>query len=150
MYEIGADEVVPEEYEISIEIFARLLERYLVPRDQIEKFIDEVRADGYKMLRSYSGEETDAEEICTSLPGVQMITLKVENESYIAGKTIAETQLRNKYGVTLLAIQRKEKVIPNPDASTILIANDLCIVLGSAEDTLKVRQLFKSDYILKP
>jgi CPA2 family monovalent cation:H+ antiporter-2 len=150
LYEIGADEVVPEEYETSIEVFARLMDRYMVPRDQIEKFIDEVRANGYKMLRSYSGDETDVGKISTSLPGVHMITLKIEIGSYLAGKTIAETQLRNKYGVTLLAIQRKEKVIPNPDASTILMANDLCIVLGSAEDTLKVRQLFKSDYILKP
>lgn len=150
LYEIGADEVVPEEYETSIEIFARLLDKYLVPRDQIEKFIDEVRADGYKMLRSYAGEETDAGKICTSLPGVQMITLKVESDSYLAGKTIDETQLRKKYGVTLLAIQRKEKVMPNPDAGTVLMVNDLCIVLGSAEDTSKARQLFKSDYVLKP
>lgn len=150
LYEIGADEVVPEEYETSIEVFARLMDKYMVPRDQIEKFIDEVRADGYKMLRSYSGDEADIGKISTSLPGVQMITLKVERDSYLAGKTIAETGLRKEYGVTLLAIQRKEKVIPNPDASTVLMENDLCIVLGSAEDTSKVRQLFKSNYFLKP
>jgi CPA2 family monovalent cation:H+ antiporter-2 len=150
LYEIGADEVVPEEYEISIEIFARLLDKYMVPRDQIDKFIEEVRADGYKMLRSYTTEVTDTEKICASLPGVQMITLNVEIDSYIAGKTIAETGLRNKYGITLLAIQRKEKVIPNPDASTVLMVNDLCIVLGSAEDTSKARRLFKSNYILEP
>jgi CPA2 family monovalent cation:H+ antiporter-2 len=76
--------------------------------------------------------------------------LKVESDSYIAGKTIAETDLRKEYGVTLLAIQRKENIMPNPDASTVLMVNDLCIVLGSAEDTSKARQLFKSNYFLKP
>ncbi|WP_321420422.1 cation:proton antiporter [uncultured Methanomethylovorans sp.] len=150
LYQLGADEVVTEEYETSIEVFARLMERYLVPRDQIEKFIDEVRADGYKMLRSYAGEEINAGKIQTCLPGMQMLSLKVERDSYLVGKAIAETGLRKEYGVTLLAIQRKENIISNPDSNAVLEVNDLCILLGSAEDTSKVRQLFKSNYLLKP
>lgn len=34
---LGADEIIPEEYETSVEIFVRLLEKYLVPREDIEK-----------------------------------------------------------------------------------------------------------------
>ncbi|MEW6754986.1 MAG: cation:proton antiporter [Candidatus Latescibacterota bacterium] len=51
LHGLGADEVIPEEFETSVSIFARVLARYLVPRDQIERLAAQVRADGYRMLR---------------------------------------------------------------------------------------------------
>lgn len=50
LHGLGADEVIPEEFETSVEIFARVLEKYLVPRDEIEKYIDEIRSEDYDML----------------------------------------------------------------------------------------------------
>jgi CPA2 family monovalent cation:H+ antiporter-2 len=47
---LGADEVIPEEFETSVEIFARVLEKYLVPKDEIDKYIDEIRAEDYDVL----------------------------------------------------------------------------------------------------
>lgn len=52
LYELGADEVIPEEFETSIEIFTRVLEEYLVPRNEIQRHVEQVRADGYKMFRN--------------------------------------------------------------------------------------------------
>ncbi len=51
---LGVDEIIPEEYETSVEIFVRLLEKYLVPREDIEKLVSDVRANGYRMLRKLS------------------------------------------------------------------------------------------------
>jgi CPA2 family monovalent cation:H+ antiporter-2 len=50
LHGLGADEVIPEEFETSVEIFARVLQKYLVPRDEIEKYIDEIRSGDYEML----------------------------------------------------------------------------------------------------
>lgn len=144
LYNLGADEVVPEEYETSIEIFTRLLERYMIPHDEIEKFIEKIRSDGYKMLRSFSGEITSADKIHSSLPGIQMITVKVENSCYMAEKTLAETELRTKYAVTLLAIQRNKELITNPSATSLIKTNDLCIIMGTPNDISKARALFNS------
>jgi len=52
LYKLGADEVIPEEFETSIEIFTRVLTKYLVPGDEVERLIATVRADGYEMFRS--------------------------------------------------------------------------------------------------
>ncbi len=54
LYRLGANEVIPEEYETSVEIFCRVLERYEVPRERIDSFINHIRADGYEMFRSIS------------------------------------------------------------------------------------------------
>ncbi len=51
---LGANEVIPEEFETSIEIFSRVLDRYSVARNIIERQISKIRRLGYEMLRSHS------------------------------------------------------------------------------------------------
>jgi CPA2 family monovalent cation:H+ antiporter-2 len=36
LYELGANEVIPEEFETSVEIFTRVLVKYLISADEIE------------------------------------------------------------------------------------------------------------------
>src|SRR5690606_32959777 len=45
---IGADEVIPEEFETSIAIFTIVLQNFLVPVDEIENLINSIRTDNYK------------------------------------------------------------------------------------------------------
>ena len=47
----GATEVIPEEYETSVEIFARVLRRLRVPRNVIALQVELIRKQGYRMLR---------------------------------------------------------------------------------------------------
>lgn len=47
----GADQVVPEEFETSIEIFARVLRLYGVPSNTVEREIDAVRSAHYGVFR---------------------------------------------------------------------------------------------------
>ena len=54
LHDLGANEVIPEEHETSVEIFARVLSKYNVPRERIESFVDHIRLDGYEMFRSIS------------------------------------------------------------------------------------------------
>lgn len=51
MYNLGADIVVPDEFGTSIEIFSRVLQIYKTPAEMIEKLVEEVRTEGYDMLR---------------------------------------------------------------------------------------------------
>ena len=39
---LGADDVIPEDFETSIEIFSRVLGHYLVPRQTIERFVNSI------------------------------------------------------------------------------------------------------------
>lgn len=47
---LGADEVITDEFGSSIEVFLRVLRQYRVPEDEIGKLIAGMRADGYEML----------------------------------------------------------------------------------------------------
>jgi monovalent cation:H+ antiporter-2, CPA2 family len=50
LYELGADDVIPEDYEASIEVLVRVLAKYLVPRTDIERLVTQLRTEHYRML----------------------------------------------------------------------------------------------------
>lgn len=142
LLEVGANEVIPEEFETSVEIFTRVLTKYLIPRDDIERFIAEVRADGYEMFRSLSTESTSLSDLKLHLTDVEISTLRVDQRSPIVGKTLAQIDLRKKYGVTVLAIRRDSDILSNPDGDTTLWVDDVLVLLGSPERVAEVSSLF--------
>ncbi len=133
LYALGADQVIPEEFEASIEIFSRVLTQYMVPHDDIEKIIAEVRADGYEMFRSLSF-LSDDKKIDFQIPDVEMETLRVCPRSIVIGKSLSEIDIRRKYEISLLAIRRDEEVIPNPAGQHIIEVGDLLVVMGKREN----------------
>lgn len=54
------------------------------------------------------------------------------------GKSILELDIRNKHGVTIVAIERDDNIIVSPLASEVLREDDLVILLGSGENVKKV------------
>jgi CPA2 family monovalent cation:H+ antiporter-2 len=60
---LGANEVVPEEFETSLEIFARVLRRYGVPDEKIRETADTARRDHYEMLRERGATHTSVDDI---------------------------------------------------------------------------------------
>ncbi|MCD6569625.1 MAG: cation:proton antiporter [Deltaproteobacteria bacterium] len=133
LYELGANEVIPEEFETSVEIFTRVLRKYLVPRDQIEQLISEVRSDSYQMFRSLAKKSPSLLDLDYYLHDVEISALRVGKESLVAGKTVAEIKLRKEYGVTLLAIQRNSQILSNPTGDTQIMAHDMVVVLGTPD-----------------
>lgn len=142
LYELGADEVIPEEFETSVEIFTRVLVKYLIPRDEIEKFVAQVRSSGYEMFRSTSKSSASLADLKIHLPDVEISTLRINEKSPIVQKSLGEIELRRRYGVTLLAIRRGSQILSNPDADTQLCADDVLIVLGPSDKIAGITSLF--------
>ena len=142
--ELGADEVIPEEYETAVEIFIRVLQHYLVPQQDIDRFMTEVRADGYQMLRSQPRSLVSICDMSGCLADSEMKVIQLEEGSRFAGRTIAEIGMRKKYGVTILAIRREEKMEPNPPADTNLQTGDVLILFGTTEDLSKCMEMCRS------
>ncbi len=69
---LGADEVIPEEFETSLEIFARVLHYFSVPRNQILQMIEKIRAEGYEILRFADTPKTRAGIECVIFEGLDM------------------------------------------------------------------------------
>jgi monovalent cation:H+ antiporter-2, CPA2 family len=51
LQELGADEIIPEEFETSIEILSRVLHQFAVPHDVVRDLIGDIREDHYRLFR---------------------------------------------------------------------------------------------------
>ena len=142
LYAIGADQVIPEEFETSIEIFSRVLARYLIPRNEIDRLVAEARSGGYDMFRSPSRESLSISDLKCQIPDVDIMSFRVGEESPIADRSLAEVELRKKHGVTVLAIRRGEQMVSNPDANTIIRVGDLLVVLAEPTKLARIAHLF--------
>ena len=145
LYELGAEEVIPEEFETSVEIFTRVLMKYLIPRDEIDRFISEVRSDGYQIFRSHIRDSTSFTDLGLQLPDMEVTSFRVDEHSSMVGKTLSQIGLRKNYGVTLLAIRRDSRVLSNPEGEITICAHDVLIILGSPDKIADITSLFRAN-----
>lgn len=131
-HHLGANEVIPEEFETSIEIFTRMLNKYLVPQDEIEHFVQNIRSDNYEMLRPQ--EHASRRIAPISIPDINITSLRVQSgNSQIVGKKIMESNIRSAYGVNILAIQRNEQYITDIEPDTEIHQDDILYLTGNQE-----------------
>ena len=145
-YRIGADEVIPEEFETSIEIFTRVLSKYLMPRDQIELFTNSIRSDNYDMLRSLTGRANAMGAFELDLPDIEVASLRVyTSDSDIIDRPLSEADIRHRFGVTIVAIKRASDTILDINASTRIATGDIIYVVGRPDDVMRFNNYLKPD-----
>lgn len=143
LYALGADEVIPEEFETSIEIFSRVLRNYLVPHDRIEDSIGEIRKDSYQMFRSMSRRNSHAIGISSYLAGAELMTCRVQEGSPANGSAIRDGLVRGQSGASILVIKRGDEVISNPDPVWELRSEDIVLLLGTPQQLSAASALFE-------
>lgn len=134
LLELGADDVIPEEFETSIEIFSRVLERYGVARKVIEDQTEKIRGQAYMMLRS-QGQSPGIKmsNLNSALHAATTETFRLKGNFAAIGKSLAELDLRGKTEVTIIAVLRDGKTEINPGADYRFREDDLIILLGESE-----------------
>jgi monovalent cation:H+ antiporter-2, CPA2 family len=132
---LGADEVIPEEFETSIEIFARVLHRFDVPRNVVLDLMSNIRTGMYEMLRTPNGGSHSTSTGADRMAGLDVERLLVKDDAPVVGRSLSEIQLRNVTGASVLAVQRGEHLITNPPADFRLKSQDVLVLLG-AEDQI--------------
>jgi CPA2 family monovalent cation:H+ antiporter-2 len=131
--ELGADEVIPEEFETGIEIFSRVLREYGVARHVIQHQVAAIRSEGYEMLRMPSTPIIDLGKIAEALGSTSTEAFLVEPDSKAAGRTIVDLKLRTKTGVSIIAITREGSTDINPGPEAVIREGDVLVLLGGPE-----------------
>lgn len=133
LLELGANEVIPEEFETSIEIFSRVLHHYGVTRNIIEEQIAQIRKRGYEMLRSTSLPEVQMARLHSALQDASAETVKLHRDSPAVGKTLGELDLRGKTGATVIAVVHEGETRISPGANYKLCEDDMILLSGSSK-----------------
>ena len=74
--------------------------------------------------------------------GLRMEEARVGDESNLIGKNLIDSQLRQEYGVIIVAIKRNSgKMVFNPIPSEKLKARDVIVVIGKSEDLTRMSEV---------
>ncbi len=145
LFGLGANEVIPEEFETSIEIFSRVLHRYGTPRDVIEQQIARIREQGYEMLRSAASPDVPMNSPTFNLDGASTATITLRANSPVVGKDLGELDVRGLSGATIIAVVRDGETKISPGANYKLREGDTVVLLGSPGKIDRARTLINAD-----
>lgn len=138
---LGADEVIPEEFETSIQIFARVMNSFMIGDEEIEEFTEIVRADNYNL---FQGKRIRPRSMLHNpLSHLKIRCFKLNSEGCrLEGKEFKEIDFLNKYGVRIIGVMRNEKVL-DPEDPITFAKNDLLFVNGRPDDIDKFEHLVR-------
>jgi len=145
----GADEVVPADFETSIELFSRVLNYYQMPKTLISRYAEQFRKDHYSMFVRGETPKRLFHETLALMPDVNYGSFIIEEGSTAAGRKLGELDIENITGTDLIAVRRGNQTLMQPDSEFILSAGDFVLLIGDEESLEDVRIRFfsaKSDH----
>ena len=131
LHQLGADDVVPEEFETSIEIFSLVLQTYKLPQSFVMQMVTQVRHEGYALLRRSELPELEHHLRGGTLADAAVETCRIDDDSPAQGKTLAEIALPSRTGASVIAWTHAGVTQANPSENTRLMAGDIVVLLGS-------------------
>ncbi|HET8829495.1 MAG TPA: TrkA C-terminal domain-containing protein, partial [Pelobium sp.] len=141
LFALGADEVIPEEFETSVQIFTHVLHNFLVPEDDIDVLVDKVRADNYQIFK---GEIKRSKKYHPTLTDININCLRIMADSNkFLGKPLKELNLRAEYGINILGIKRKNVMLDSIQPTEILKRGDLLYIQGNQGKIEQFHKLIK-------
>ena len=142
--QLGGAEVVPEEFETAIEVFTRVLRRYLVPGDVIEREVHTVRTEYDEMFRPLPQVAVRVQELSRFLTDVTLVVMRVEQEAPAANAPLSEVRFRERSGATVVAIQRDGGgLVASPSGDETLRPGDTVLVMGRTDQLERAATLLR-------
>ena len=140
---VGANQVVVEEFEASLELFACALESYAIPATRIAHELEAVRSEHYGLLRG------------TAAPDLTLDTLKhlgihdaleiveVDEGAAAVGESARTLDLRQQTGAIQVAVVRDGQPIYRRDETFRYRAGDTTVLVGDREALDRALALFR-------
>ncbi|MEM1118749.1 MAG: cation:proton antiporter, partial [Bacteroidota bacterium] len=144
MTNAGADVVVPEELETTVRLFSHVLGAYLIPKDEIERQASLVRQDDYGVLRGSIQEAHLMVLQGLDEEGLHTRAVAVRDGAPASGQTLADLALRQRHGITVMAVRRGRQTIGSPAGDFTVEAGDRLVMVAEADQFADSADLFRS------
>jgi CPA2 family monovalent cation:H+ antiporter-2 len=129
----GAAEIVPESFESSIMLASHALVLIGVPVGRVLNRIREIRGKRYRLLRGiYRGADHLSEEGIADLHKARLHSITLPAGAWCIGRQIRDMQFEQ-IDVQVTVMRRRGIRAMEPDADTVLSAEDVIVLLGEPE-----------------
>lgn len=142
LFALGADEVIPEEFETSVQIFTHVLHNFLVPEDDIDQIVDKVRADNYQLFKGELKQPRSFKPNNLADFNITCISMSADSNEFL-GKPLYELHLRTTYGINILGIKRRDQLMQNIQPDDVLLQGDKVYIQGKQSNIEHFYKLVK-------
>ena len=141
---LGATDVVVEEFEASLELFAKALESYEIPINRIWQELESVRAEHYGLFRDrpHPDLRLDALKHLGIHDALELV--EVEASASAVGETASTLDLRQRTGAVQIAVVRDGRPIYERQAEAHYRAGDTVVLIGERVSLDSALGLFQS------
>lgn len=141
----GANEVVPEEFETSLEIFATVLRHFGLPAPGIRRLVESARRDHYTMfLGRVVPRMSPLHQLGALGLEVDVDTVDVPAGSAVVGENPVTLRLRTRTGAIVLAVIRNGVVVHEVDRAFRFAPLDLVVLVGAESALASARTLLRA------
>lgn len=133
LQELGADEIVPEEFETSIEISRLVLHSFQIPKEVVLEKAEQIRREGYAFLRHGKLPEPALPSRSEARQEVEVETCRIDDDSPALGQPLSTLAIQQRTGASLIALMRAGNTDTNPSDKTVLEAGDIAVLLGTRD-----------------
>ncbi|MCY4636678.1 MAG: cation:proton antiporter [Acidobacteria bacterium] len=140
---LGADAVVVEEFEASLELFKRALEGYEIPAGRIAHELDAVRSEHYGLLRGTAAPDLALNALQHLGIHDALELVEVEAGSRAIGENARTLDLRRQTGAIQVAVVRDGTPIYRRDDAFRYLPGDTAILVGDREALGTAAALFR-------
>ncbi len=138
LYAAGANQVIPEEFETSIEIFTAVMRELHVPTNIVQAQITLLRQERYSLLRGRRLQGAILDQLPTILLERTTDTFLLLQESPAVGRTVGEAGLGAAGGARLVAIVRGGRPLTAVGDDFRLGVGDTLVVTGTHAEVDRV------------
>lgn len=135
--QLGADEVIPEEFETSIELVARVLRLLHVPGNVVATQIRLLRDEAYRRLRDPHSKAAGGRRLAALVAAGTSELFLVLPETAADGRLLSELDLPAAH-VAVPAVLRDGVPLAPPPDDLRLAAGDTLVLVGAHEDLARV------------
>ena len=141
---LGADAVVVEEFEASLELFKRALEGYEIPAGRIAHELDAVRSEHYGLLRGTAAPDLTLDALQHLGIHDALELVEVEAGSPAIGENARTLDLRRRTAAIQVAVVRNGAPIWRRDDAFRYVEGDTAVLVGDREALDAASALFRA------
>ena len=139
----GATDVVVEEFEASLELFARALRSFEIPAARIAHELDAVRSEHYALLRGAAAPDLKLDTLKHLGIHEALELVEVEEGAAAAGESARTLDLRRRTGAIQVAVVRRGTPIYRRDDAFRYQVGDTAVLVGDREALDAAAVLFR-------
>ncbi|MDO9326725.1 MAG: NAD-binding protein [Methanoregula sp.] len=143
LLELGADEIISDEFEASLEMFSRALRKYNLPEEEIGYIIGQAKDMSKTMFTKSADGEVQLEDPGKLFHDRHIHTFLISHGSEVEGKTIGELELTARFGIGEVGIRSGGKTSRKIEPARRLKAGEVLIMFITDNSARELVPLFE-------